>query len=127
MESDIQAIVLGSQLHETVVWLTSMKTGKPVRGAKVSFYRNTVGGYQVWQMICDICSLHEIKSNLGWVCVLECRSGCYFDPLNYKYTLCICALLQCWLEVTKFKKKIITWGPSRQVPVHVLNRSESYY
>ncbi|GMH44597.1 hypothetical protein BSKO_12549 [Bryopsis sp. KO-2023] len=35
-ESDMQALILGSGDGQSIVWVTSMKTGKPVQGAKVT-------------------------------------------------------------------------------------------
>ncbi|GMH44588.1 hypothetical protein BSKO_12540 [Bryopsis sp. KO-2023] len=35
-ESDMQALILGSENGQSIVWVTSMKTGKPVQGAKVT-------------------------------------------------------------------------------------------
>ncbi|GMH44595.1 hypothetical protein BSKO_12547 [Bryopsis sp. KO-2023] len=37
-ESDMQALILGSKNGQSIMWVTSMKTGKPVQGAKVSVF-----------------------------------------------------------------------------------------
>ncbi|GMH46152.1 hypothetical protein BSKO_14120 [Bryopsis sp. KO-2023] len=38
MESSIQAIVVGSSFGSSIVWVTCMKTGKPIEGARVTIY-----------------------------------------------------------------------------------------
>ncbi|GMH44585.1 hypothetical protein BSKO_12537 [Bryopsis sp. KO-2023] len=37
-ESDMQALILGSKDGQSIVWVTYMKTGKPVEGAKVTLF-----------------------------------------------------------------------------------------
>ncbi|GMH44586.1 hypothetical protein BSKO_12538 [Bryopsis sp. KO-2023] len=65
-ESDMQALILGSENGQSIVWVTSMKTGKPVRGAKVT----------ILQKIYD----EEVKSVAANVTDVEGRAF-FFDGL----------------------------------------------
>ncbi|GMH35163.1 hypothetical protein BSKO_03031 [Bryopsis sp. KO-2023] len=45
-ETDLQVIALGSSVGSSLVFVTSMKTGKPVSGAKVMLYRNSFNRFE---------------------------------------------------------------------------------